>query len=544
MRERIIENWLDNASERSYQPVFCQFLISKGYTLIHSTRHCAAEQGKDIIAINPEGVACAFQLKGNPQGRLNLKTFREDIEPQLRALTHQVIQNTAVPKGKHLSYFVTNGRVEEEVSQAIESNNQVNEIDGLPHRNVVVIARDELLSNFKALENGLWPSELQQTRTLLEILTTDGTSLFPLEKFHKLLSDVLLLNKDSKFSSTADFNRRASSAGVLTGICLDTFSRQQNHYAVISAWVMLSMYLIAASEKWSTGKKQLASLLDITNEAIVQSLIDLIEETVNRNGVLRQGDPSTDYCTYAWRYTVLKSIMAIGTLINAGDYTENPDEFQKRVNNFLDDDTVGLDFVGESNLPGILLLTLAETYRGEHIRAKKLATRVLEHCLYNNPLPIYYTASEIIEDRLSEYLSNFESISKNEEGRSLRSSWFARQAFMNMVLLDSFDECEQNWATYSTFRTTEFHPSKPWQYCTYRCDEGENYVFQSEPQESWSNLKIQIQKSNISELIPAELIRRPELLAIWMLICPQRATFPVITFLHKAFKIDRQVKLT
>jgi hypothetical protein len=540
MRERLIENWLDNASERSYQPVFCQYLVNQGYTLIHSTRHCAAEHGKDIIAINPEGTPCAFQLKGNPNGRLNLTTFRQEIEPQLRALTHQAIQNPSVPLGRHLSYFVTNGRVEEEVSQAIDLTNRANESDGIPHRNVVVIARDQLLSNFKSLENGLWPSELEQTRVLLEILTTDGGDTFPLDRFHALLSDLLLLSKEAHFGSVADFNRRISSAALLTTICLDPFSRKGNHYSIITAWTMLSMYLISTTERWSKDSKQILNLLDITHEAIIKSMIALIEETSKRNGVLREGDPSTDYCTYAWRYTLLKVIFGIGVLLKIEDYADDTDELQRKIDIFLNSKEIKIDFGGQSSLPGILLLSWAELKRGNETTGRTLAGDILKHCVFKNPLPIYYTISEVIQDRLSEFLEDFDPVLKNGEDSNTRHSWFARQAFMNLFLMDEFRQCEQIWPTYSHFKTTEYHPKYAWEYCLVRSDEGQNIVFESEPSETWSNLELQVNQFEIKNLVPNLLIQRPWLLTLWLIICPQRAILPALKYLYEVYDLQKQ----
>lgn len=54
MIEKLLENWLDSASERSYQAVFVQILSAQGYRVVHSTRHTALEYGKDVLAIDPD----------------------------------------------------------------------------------------------------------------------------------------------------------------------------------------------------------------------------------------------------------------------------------------------------------------------------------------------------------------------------------------------------------------------------------------------------------------------------------------------------------
>ncbi len=63
MIERIIENWLINTNEKGYQIPFCQYLISKNYTIVHISTHGQMEQGKDIIAKDENETPYAFQLK-------------------------------------------------------------------------------------------------------------------------------------------------------------------------------------------------------------------------------------------------------------------------------------------------------------------------------------------------------------------------------------------------------------------------------------------------------------------------------------------------
>ena len=70
MLERLIENWLDSAGERSYQRCFCQMLTGQGLRIVHNTKHTPQEFGKDVIAVSPEGKLVGYQLKGNPGATL------------------------------------------------------------------------------------------------------------------------------------------------------------------------------------------------------------------------------------------------------------------------------------------------------------------------------------------------------------------------------------------------------------------------------------------------------------------------------------------
>lgn len=221
MEERLIENWLDSVNERDYQFPFCQILIAKGHRIIHSTRHSSIEYGKDILTIGPDGYPCAYQLKGNPGGRLTLNQYR-DIEPQLYELVNYAISHPSVPHSKpHRSYLVTNGQIEEEVIGAINLTNEGLVRDGFPNRKLEVIQRGDLLKDFHDLGLSLWPSELTKVTLLLELIVSDGRDFLLKEKLHSLLIDILKLEEGNQIKHTAEkVRRRITSAALLIPVVL------------------------------------------------------------------------------------------------------------------------------------------------------------------------------------------------------------------------------------------------------------------------------------------------------------------------------------
>jgi hypothetical protein len=111
--ERLLENWLIRANERSFQIPFCQSLAYEGHTVVHLSRHCAMEMGKDILTIAPDDVPCAYQLKGvEGSGKLNLSSWREDLGKQLNPLVLGKIVHPSIPNGRpHRAYIVVNGEL-------------------------------------------------------------------------------------------------------------------------------------------------------------------------------------------------------------------------------------------------------------------------------------------------------------------------------------------------------------------------------------------------------------------------------------------------
>ena len=125
MIERVIENWLDRASERSFEAAFCYMLIAEGYTILHMTRHSPIEMGKDVIAIAPDGIPCAFQLKSAEGGELTLTQYRNHVERQIPSLVEFRPEHPSLPPfTSHRAYLVTNGTLAEETIAAIRSQNE------------------------------------------------------------------------------------------------------------------------------------------------------------------------------------------------------------------------------------------------------------------------------------------------------------------------------------------------------------------------------------------------------------------------------------
>jgi hypothetical protein len=143
--ERLIEGWLDSASERSYQTPFCQILAAEGHKVVHSTRHAPIEFGKDVITIGPDNVPCAFQLKGNPGTRMTLAELR-NIKPQLLELATQSIVYPGVSSEvNHRCFLVTNGYIDEEVQRSIDDINRELEKNGFGRARIEVWSRGRLL---------------------------------------------------------------------------------------------------------------------------------------------------------------------------------------------------------------------------------------------------------------------------------------------------------------------------------------------------------------------------------------------------------------
>lgn len=146
MIERVIENWLDNAIERSYEIPFCYTLIDEGYKVLHMTRHSSMEMGKDIIAVNQNGIPYAYQLKNVTGRRLTISQYRRDLQNQLIPLAYTAIDHPGLnTRQPHIPVVVINGDLDEDVQREINNFNVVLEREG--KNKVEVINRGLYLIN-------------------------------------------------------------------------------------------------------------------------------------------------------------------------------------------------------------------------------------------------------------------------------------------------------------------------------------------------------------------------------------------------------------
>jgi hypothetical protein len=352
--ERLIEGWLDSAGERTYQAPFCQMLAAQHYTVLHSTRHSPIEFGKDVIAKAPDGVLCAYQLKGNPGARLTLTQLR-DIQAQLLQLASQPIKYPGLKTQPHKSYLVTNGEVDEEAQRAlIEMGEGLAQV-GYKYPHIEIISRGTLLDWAQRLGSSLWPSELEDINLILDILVYNGRDFFPIDKLHNLLLSILKLNAPPKeHLSATEVRRRIFSAALLVGICLRNFSREENHYAAITAWTIFAAYAVASCERFKVSfPRNGMAAVQLAKNTIFDNLCDLCSELMKREHFV-EGDALTDTPFYKARYLLLTAVMAI--LWFWCEEVRWPDpQYQKFIHDFIPRTPKKLWCWGEGAIPQLLM---------------------------------------------------------------------------------------------------------------------------------------------------------------------------------------------
>lgn len=534
MLAKLIENWLDSAGERTYQPAFCQMLRAQGYTVVHSTRHCNVEYGKDVIAIAPDGVPCAFQLKGNPGGALNLKQYR-DIVPQLLEMVNQRMGHPSVPEAPHRSYLVTNGRIEEEVTDAIDKSNALNERDGVGHRRLETVSREQVLSWAGGLEHSLWPSEVTEVKILLEIFTEGGGGEFPTEKFHELLTPLLKVHTDGTEAKIAaeDFKRRVASAALLTSVALKSFSEAGNHWATITAWTMLGTYLIAAAEKHGRPIKDIKDELDIAEDAIRDALAQLFEEAEPHKGALLQGNPATDFVIREWRDNLLNGLFSIYWLDGNRTGVWNRENLKERLEAFISTYPDCFEVWGEGAMPPRLLHLMYLKKVGREAEYQSGVTALADVLLTKPLYQPYYPAEKVLQQQLADTLEIPKPI-KEDLPNEPKDSYFTDVMLSQLALAGQKEECASRWPAFTHVGARRFIAPHQWMHCLWRTEVGENHQTMLPETGEWADI-VALNDLPVEETVPDALASRPLLLGIWGIIAPQRAVLPVVTHLHKVY---------
>ena len=247
LKERIIENWLTNTNERGYEIPFCQYLISKGHTVLGMSFHGPLEQGKDIIALDETGFPCAYQLKS---GNITEGVWRE-IKGEIDALVEIPIKHPKIDTViKHRCIFVTNGTINDVVTTNIADRNVRYKQIGLPE--LEIIACQELLKMFLDVTGTFLPQQISDFKNFLEFLLVDGNGMLNKEMLSTFLESVLLTNGDKP----PELSRKISSSVVLTQYVLSPFEARENQIATIEGWTILCSYLLGIVEKYGLDTKK------------------------------------------------------------------------------------------------------------------------------------------------------------------------------------------------------------------------------------------------------------------------------------------------
>lgn len=542
MLERLIENWLDNAGERSYQRCFCQMLIGQGYRIVHNTEHTPLEHGKDVIAVSSDDKVVGFQLKGNPGKSLKPSQF-DEIRSQLEQLATYALGIPGYEKKiPDECYLVTNGEIDEAVSIELQRLNAALESRGHPPEKIKTITRGTLLSWANSLGLSLWPSEIDDFSNFIKLLNCDGDEIFPAETFDPLLRHTLRMHETIK---APELRRRITSAAVMTAVALHAFSRRKNHFAETTAWTMFATYIIAACEKNGLDfEKNGADAVRTARDAIYGLLRQLCDE-IQERGILSEGDPFSEFAFYRPRALLIYALMGIYWMWS---HAEGWNELKHKVvvERLIPENLPQQSLWGEGAIPHLLVFTwyrkriVASPARDEYV------ANVLREILSNklgtagHLASPYYGIGDVVRHNYLNILGGDDPF----EGDGFNgTSYICESLMMYLVRANLKERCKELWSDFTRINHERVVPDEAWRFALYRTEEAAtNTTYIYPPMMHWKDLQ-EIFAEHGGVDIPEALKADPILLLLFVTIFPFRASFSAVKFLHGKFDVPTATTL-
>ena len=532
MLEKVVENWLDNAVERSFQQPFCYMLSIEGHTIIHSTRHPAMELGKDITTIAPDRTPCAYQLK---TGNISLTKWRKEISPQIDDLVCGKINHPSIKTLEHhRSYLVTNGNIEEEVSRAIDDRNRAWANQGLLSYHLETIVRGELIEKAKRLGINLWPSELTDIKTLLEMCFEDGKGVLPKAKLASLFESTVPFKPldNGKAPPKARCARAIASAGLLCAIATSSFSNESNHVAEIEAWMLYIAYVLAVAERWEHPVETYKNELKIAKDSIYNSLANLCDEIKERDELI-EGDLLEDSYVYRIRLTWLLGLMSIYALWRRRDGIpkNDVDDFLRE---FCMDQQHQLELWGEAAIPQFLaFFWYFRKITGTMAPDVFLLRLISSICQHNGPnsktflANPYYEAEDILPHILAPVLGPSEdSLDETFIGRS-----YALEGLVHLFVRRNWKQHMKTlWPGVSRLQFVSFRPEYPWDFYRWKNKDGTRNDVSPKQTQEWEELK-ELARNPGGDCIPLSIKDDPILLLLFLCVYPHRMNAEIMRWL-------------
>jgi hypothetical protein len=354
--ERIIENWLDSSDERTYQISFCQLLVTEGFRVLHISSHGMMEQGKDVIAIDPDGRPVGFQLKA---GDISLSKWRSEIKGEIDELielpiVHPGIQNQ---HGRR-AILVTTGGLSDPVRRAIDDRNRASARHRPRYPRLDVITKGDLVRRF-VQAHGTWlPSALPEFSLFLKLLVADPRALPDKRSLAAFFSSFLPLTQDEEVAMRLTQSKRAIASAVLLGsYILSGYEKAENWVALIEGWSVCAAHILAVVERFGISEPHYSESLSLCKRMIDEGSENLTKEVLGRTHY-SEGNPMSDD-TVIYRSRVTMTFGCISAWLISCRLDKRQNLYKKQLSDIFAKNISLLLLWGEASVPFFVSISLA-----------------------------------------------------------------------------------------------------------------------------------------------------------------------------------------
>lgn len=512
MLERVVENWLTEANERSLEIPYCQLLSAQGYCVMHMSRHGPFEQGKDILAIASDGTPCAFQLKSILDGKLKQTQWAKIVDQIIR-LVEVPIQHPSIDSNvSHRPVLVINGELDEEVRLEIVNRNFTWQQRGFHPLEVQV--KGDLLPAFVSMSTNLRPLKLVSEKSLLELFLADGRSTLDKRKFASLLMDILPFETTT---APIEAGRALSRAALITAFAMSPYEEKSNHVALVEGWTIFYSYLVALVHYLNLSPNQWQNTLDVAVMAVERSLEGLVEELRSRKSYV-EGDPIADAPFYRGRITWLVGFVSAYALWHL--LREPNAKLDSWYKNFVLKNADKLLLWGEGAVPAFATMIWYHRQFDATIKSdRRLTDLIMALCNNNSPI----SKNGIPNPYIGLGDAMLERTGLKQRKEEYRGQSYTLESLVHLFARRNFKrDMKLMWPAITQITFVEYVPDAPWQYCLWQNDEAGllQKRIPNQPQ-SWKELRKAAADVEI-EMIPSLFVDRPELLILFLLVYPHR----------------------
>ena len=511
MLERIVDAWLTNAGERGFERAFAQLLAVEGHRILHGPVHHPFEHGKDLVTIAPDGKLSAFQLKGEDLGRTDVdRMFGQLMSLVATAVTYPGIEP---PRAPDRVFLVTAGVLTPPARDAVRSFNDANRARGLPP--VEVNEREQLASRFVAAHGQFLPTAVRSLNAFLDLLLSDGSGPFPLEKFSSFVDDSL--DGLDATASNAEARRAFASLTLLCSYVAGPWQRLENHIGAAEAWLAGMFTILHRASLHGRPDDAWRLSFELCRDAARAELRTALVEAANAEDLLQPdigeglvyGARALLVLGYCSAFVIAESLVG-----DVGDYVEPLDRLIRRELSFV-------KAAGEYAASAFLMVANALQATGNVVRGAAVMFRwTRELAIANNPRDEQFGAIPDPYHRVEECLLKAVSDDGDEEGFDghaytlhVGAEWLARRGYRDLLA--------DVWPRLTRITLCEFRPHSPVDVLAYHTDAGELLHWIVPLTGSWPRIREQARR--VGELdLAAAIWRDPYVLPLLVMLYPHR----------------------
>lgn len=511
MQEKLVEHWLTNVNELTYQVPFCEVLVAMGYDVIHVSTHGRGEHGKDIVARNPKGRLQTFQLKG---GDITLSEWRS-IRGEVEELVQLPVRVPGISESEpHTPFLVTNGEIRGDAIESIVRYRTRWSKDGSPR--LRIISRRTLLRHFLNAQGSFMPTELVEFRRFVELFVADFTDRLPREKFAGLLEELVR----SMHTNTPRRTQRAlAGLSIVAGYIAEQYERASNHIGAAEAWTICACVLLGEVERQSLAAELYKPVLDLVGLALDRNLRALKQEMFAKPHF---GEPKfglADSFVYGARTSITFGWLAADAhrQWQLGNHLAD----NAKVIRVMKREAGGIMFAGEIDWPSMLLLAtylerVMDSREGEAVleRWVRLILGANQGGQEGLPSP-YWTHERVIEWT--------HGMLPPRDAENFAGHTYTLLSALDMLVRRMRRQYVAHcWPEASRLQQCDFKPDELSAYFQWSVDKGEVTTTISPREASWSKWREGTARIDANQ-IPKALLRHPEWLAPYLMTYPHRA---------------------